>query len=85
MTRKEFVLALEGRQKKQDRQLEMLAVHAAWIINHRTPALGEKRRKPISAAQLLGRNADEQRSLEASAAKWRTFLAPFKTPRAKGA
>lgn len=85
MTRREFVLALEGRAKKQERELERLAIHAAWVINNRTPALGEKRRKPITPAQLLGKKQDETTSLEASARRWRDFIAAFKQPGAKGA
>lgn len=49
---------LEGRRRKQERQIEQLAVHAAWVINHRTPALGEKRRRAIRPAELLGKGGE---------------------------
>lgn len=83
MTLHEFNLTLEGREKKLERQMEMLAWHAANIINHRTPAMGEKRRKTITPAQLLGRESEQ--SLEANAAKWKAFVRSFQRSEARGA
>lgn len=85
MTWREFELALEGRQRRLDRQMEMLATHAAWLINHRTPAFGEdvRKRKMLTPQQLLGRDSGP-RSAEDSARIWREFIRPFKEQRAKG-
>jgi len=81
MTRHEFRLALEGRQRRFDRQMEMLAAHAAWVINHRTPAFGEdvRKRKMLTPHDLLGR--ERPRSMAASARIWREFIRPFKEAR----
>lgn len=72
MTPREFNLHVKGRLKAKERELEitqrLLAWHAANIINHRTPAFGEKRRKPVTVDQLLGKkkmqfaSADEFRA-----------------------
>lgn len=87
MTRHEFELALEGRKRKYKRQRRLLAEHAAWIINHRTPALGEKRRKAITPQQLLGEDEDipEERRLAASSAKWKAFVRAFQSSGARDA
>ena len=84
MTWREFELALEGRRRRFDRQMEMLATHAAWLINHRTPAFGEdvRKRKMLTPHDLLGR--ERPRSVEASARIWREFIRPFKEQKAKG-
>lgn len=81
MTWREFELALEGRRRRFDRQMEMLATHAAWLINHRTPAFGEdvRKRKLLTPHDLLGR--ERPQSLEASARIWREFIRPFKEAR----
>ena len=78
MTPREWQLAVEGRRRAQEQWLELAAIHAAWIINHRTPAIGEKRRKPITPAQLLGRKPE--RSLEDSGRIWKAFVMEFQRP-----
>jgi len=81
MTWREFELALEGRQRRFDRQMEMLATHAAWLINHRTPAFGEdpSKRKLLRPQDLY--RSKRQRSPEESAKIWREFIRPFKEAR----
>lgn len=55
MTPHELTLYVEGANKRLEREMERLAWHAAQIINHRTPAMGEKRRRAITPDELLGR------------------------------
>ena len=58
MTPRELDIYVKGFNKKKDRELEQLSWHAAAIINHRTPAVGEKRRKAVTPAELLGRKKE---------------------------
>lgn len=55
MTPREFEWYAEGHQERLEHEMERLAWHAANIINHRTPAMGEKRRKAVTIDDLLGR------------------------------
>lgn len=72
MTPREFALHVKGRLKAKEREIELtqrlLAWHAVNIINNRTPAFGEKRRRTITVDDLLGKkrrtfnSADEFRA-----------------------
>lgn len=55
MTAHEFRLHIDGVSRRREHDLERMAWHAAQIINHRTPAMGEKHRRPVTVDQLLGR------------------------------
>ena len=71
MTPREFRLHAEGYQRRREHDLELLAWHAANIINFRTPALGEKHRKTITPDDLLGR---KKRRVFRSAAEFRAHM-----------
>lgn len=74
MTPREFTIHIKGRLRAREREIEiaqrLFAWHAANIINHRTPALGEKRRKPVTVDQLLGKKKVQF----TSAAEFRAYM-----------
>lgn len=74
MTPREFKLTLQGKRRKAERWLEMLAWHAANVINHRTPAFGEKRRRLITPADLLGKGGGEVAGQFSSPEEFKEYL-----------
>lgn len=55
MTPREFNIYVQAAKARREADLRLLAIHAAWIINNRTPALGEKHRRKVTPDELLGR------------------------------